>query len=212
VSAGVLVLSAHGGRDSFSFSVFSGRIQNPVELQTPGGTLGDPSGWVVNRTSCAWDGDDHFELLGYPAHMLSESSAQGGMCLIVDQYGHHLVSAEILSSSATLDIDLDIPLDFADDLHLSPTPIWDANQRLYRYQSCVLVKYAQGTELPEIPDSGPHPPYEGPNGVGDQSDITLTVSNTSSKRVREVRGWLRITNSFNSQIAAYCPPGYSPFP
>lgn len=184
--------SAKGQPQLLEFYRSATNPQSPVEQQTPGwygvecppgpgACQPDESMWVVNPTGCAWDIDDRivWTALG-SSYLGAGESVSVSDCVIADN-AYHVVGFSVAGDKPGLAVTLTYePFGFA----------------LGAAAGCVIGPIGL-TDLP---------PVEGSNGgAGVLTTSTLTVTNTSEHRVRNIEGALELWSATTSTVNRLCP-------
>lgn len=168
--------------------------QQPVEQQTPGGaTQPDHSLWVVNPTPCAWDADDQF-VSTYLGDLDAGASQSWSECLIGDGSDHVIGLRVRARTGASFQVTVSAVPGYAVSADSGPL----TNQYVYAAACLVGPVYQPNSPLLQ--------PVPGSNGgVGVQVALTYTVTNTGTRRMREVWAESLIGLQSNVYEDLYCP-------
>lgn len=201
---------AKGGPQPLDFHLLSNvQIDQPVEQQTEWRFDGCGSGcnfapqpeWVTNPTGCAWDVDDHWQKGSIDVYLDSGASVSATECVVADTdpiFGTHFgmagwwsnppryVSLEILSPSPAVTGSVCFQ---PQARCFSLVPRYDAAARNWRSVGCAALSYDPADPaLTSIQGSN--------GGVGVQTVATVTVTNTSSKRVAKLAASLIVLGGY----------------
>lgn len=199
------------------------QYDNPIEQQTPGWLLPCPEGqpdcaqdqslWVLNPTipnayPCSWDPDDHWRQDTIPGGYLDPGqSITLDACYILDwiwspnrQPNPGYFGALTVASKPGLIVTVCTDADTRSGLPCSTgTPVKVGNQ--WRAETCIAFSAADNVEdFPPIPDSN--------GGRGEFANVTVTVTNVSGQRLRDVTASVQAVNTVTAQprrLAGECP-------
>lgn len=182
--------AAGGGNGSLTFTlqpdVQTDRI---VEQQTDWAFPADPAEWVVNPYGvCLWDVDDHWQYWGSGSLKPGES-ASVDLCVVSDPVSIYKTVSGVTTwySQETKFIALSVTTAKTAGLDVSvcyrpqgrcfyPHPVGSSP---VTYESCTQVRYGRDDPaLSEIPGSQ--------GGIGVLTTVTVTVTNPTSRTVRDV--------------------------
>lgn len=171
-----------------------------VEQQSPPGSGWmeacnlDPSSCVVNPTPCLWTADSRVTLMGFGS-LAAGASATASLCLIGD-WQQHILGAAVQSGSPSLVVK--VRYQALDVEYIVPARLLG---RDYDYRGCIVGPYYSHSDpqLLSIPDSN--------GGVGLRTDITLTVTNPTGRKERNVSAQFVIGSSEPSRRAQFCQGG-----
>lgn len=159
-------------RDGFAWTV--------TDRQGSAGQIEQQPG-VVYTGACLWTIDSNVELGGY-GKLAAGASASYQECLIADGFSHE---AGVNLTAATAD--LIVTISYAPQgrtFQVPARPVADG----YEYRGCVIGPgYADWPSLPTVDDSN--------DGHGLPTDITVTVTNPTSRTVRNVNAFAAVASS-----------------
>lgn len=178
---------------------------------------------VTNPTACVWNVDDAIERGTFDGMIPAGGSTTDTTCYIGDWVGYPGNGFDGWPRRVTTDLltrtQVTVRITYAPEdpvtwnCHETPAPcggvsftvmpFWDAPNHAWRYQTCsVAPSYARNDPaLQPIPNSN--------GGVGVMHDITITVTNTTSRKV-ELDGYWMVggrhwTNSLCGDLGAFRP-------
>jgi len=196
-------LSGSGGNALFTWELI-GRgtayvVENQIWPLTWQECFADQTlaGCVFNNTGCLWDIDDQSEWWALPAKL--SGTASFSECLIADDVSH-IAGFAVGSLSPDLIV----------TLHYEPSGVTFTLKARpyeqgpgYRYLGCVLGPIYADPSKPgviEIPNSN--------GGWGVPSTITMTVTNPTSRTVRDTSGSFKFGSAAGPRLN-YCTDNYA---
>lgn len=179
-----------------------------VEQQSPPGdsTAGwmtkcgaDPSTCVVNQTGCVWTTDDRVTYGGYGI-LDPGASASSNLCLVADWVGH-ILGFSVHSNSSDLAVTV---------CYQPQDQCFSSTARSYghdfEYRGCIVGPSYPGRR------GGPYDPRlqviaDSNNGVGVETQITVTIQNPTANKLRNVGAQFVIGSNEPNRQSIYCQGG-----
>ncbi len=191
-TSGDVVSAAKFGPASFAFNLTITQRDTAVQQETPcywTTCHDDPSQWVINNTNCVWDVDETTLLQGSRGDLDPYTTAVGSVCAIADglynSFGDdpHVLGVLLWATSSDLVVSLTASAGNPDN-QASLAPVWDPSVRMYRYHWCAPNGVDPPGPYPSVPDSN--------GGWGYRDDLSLSVTNPTKNKVRNISGWLGV--------------------
>ncbi len=153
----------------------------------------NPGVCVNNPTPCLWSADDGatFDAAGTLADGETAGQTQ---CVVADGF-QHLTGVWVTSTKPDLAVTVDYQ---PQNVQFTVAAVGSGHD--WSYRNCFVGPYYGGwTNLPIIPDSN--------NGTGIQTDVTVSVSNTTGAKVRNVSAQFVVGSSEPGRQSTYCQGG-----
>ena len=190
--------------DGFQWTV-SRDLQQPVEQQTPGGqTQPDHSLWVTNPTDCAWDADDHIDLLGYGRRLAPGETVSQAACIIGDTTAHLGFLEVCVPSQRAGAVSAVLSLQMPGTAFENVTVPAGGTQLRGKW-SCIYACFLG----PDVDESSRYlTPVDGSNGgIGLPSAVQVSLTN-QDRRAVDVAVKAGISFDYEAIENHYCPGGY----
>lgn len=167
-----------------------------VEQQTPGGaTQPDPDLWVINRTGCLWDADDHLNVQS--AGRLTTAYTQTE-CVIADGTNHLVALVVTVKNKPTPDVLASIHFTRNDtpwNLDVQSSVLAPRDRHFSEIRLCTFTPEYDNDDptYDLIPDSN--------GGIGWPTDVEFTVEGSAKALSMRVA----IVGDSSTNVARWCP-------
>lgn len=154
----------------------------------------DPSSCVVNSTPCAWTADSRVTYQGF-GFLAAGATASASFCFVAD-WQQHILGAAVQSASPDLIVKMRYEA-LGVEFVIPPRPITHG----YDYRGCVVGPFYAHSDPQLLPIPGSN------GGVGLRTDITMTVTNPTGRKERDVSAQFVLGSNEPGRQAQFCQGG-----